>query len=119
VEPAGVVAARRRAAVLLVEPDDLLADLVASVLREDGFRVAVAAGLAAAESSARGAGILLLASSAAQRDRVRALRLTARFPRVLLLGEPLPGFGGADDALAKPFRPDQLVRVVAELGERG
>ena len=112
---AGAVAASGRARVLLVERDQLLADLMASVLREEEFVVTVAEDMQSATEAASRASILLLDHGLAARFPDETAALTATVPRTLFLGGAVRDSTRREAVLSKPFRPDALIRAITEL----
>jgi DNA-binding response OmpR family regulator len=121
-------------AVLVVDDDTDIRDLIAWQLRAAGYHVVTAAdGEAALSAVAAGFVDLVLLDwklpTMTGIDVCRALRgspETASLPIVLLTGHAHPtdvtaGFdAGADDYLVKPFSPDELVtRVKSVLGRLG
>jgi len=106
---------RARRKVLLVEPDDLMADLIASVLTEEGYGVEVVRDLDAAFAHVEECEVMLLDSGVAIRSRARASELVAEMPRAAVLGESGGGLGLGLPVLAKPCGPDALVRAVGAL----
>ena len=106
--------------ILVVDDDGRLRDLLARYLADNGFRVTTAA--EAAEARARMASLTfdlivldVMMPGESGLDLTEALRRTNQVPILLLTarGEPedrIAGFErGADDYLAKPFEPRELV----------
>ncbi|MFL5561822.1 MAG: ATP-binding protein [Gemmatimonadaceae bacterium] len=127
--PAGVIASRSRATILLVEDEESVRALAMRILRREGYTVYVASNAAEAETvfASNGSEIALLVS-----DMVLpgtggidlAKRLRARRPalNVLLMSgysdRDVGAFQNETDRVAflqKPFTPDSLIGRVGEL----
>jgi DNA-binding response OmpR family regulator len=108
--------------VLLVEDAADLRELLGHVLGEDGYRVSLAGTVAAARSVLARGGVDLLVTDIVLPDG-RGIELgeeaTARgMPLLAITGHPdaMRGLDREGRAyLAKPFRPGQFLRRVAEL----
>ena len=100
-----------RGRVVLLEPDQLLADLVSSVLSEEGHRVQMAAGISEAAELTRACDVLLVDRDVADEGVEALASLIDGAPAAVILGNPAPGDSVAN--LAKPFRPTELLDAVA------
>ena len=120
------------ARLLLIDDDARLTAMVGDYLRANGYEVAVAGSLAAGRDRLRGASfdalvLDLMLPDGDGLDLTRELRADARLKRLPLLmltarGEPLDRVLGlelgADDYLAKPFEPRELLARVKALLRR-
>jgi two-component system, cell cycle sensor histidine kinase and response regulator CckA len=132
--PAGIVAARSRGTILLVEDEDAVRTLGMRILRREGYTVYVASNAAEAETlfASNGAEIALLISDLVLPgisgiDLAKRLRAKRPALNVLLMS----GYTDRDvgefqrempdvSFLQKPFTPDSLVgRVSTAFGETG
>ncbi|HXY98389.1 MAG TPA: response regulator transcription factor [Stellaceae bacterium] len=115
--------------LLVVDDDARLRELLRRYLTEQGFRVTVAGD--AAEARARLASIAfdlmvldVMMPGESGLDLTRSLRATSRVPILLLtaMAEPEDRINGlergADDYLAKPFEPRELVLRVRNILQR-
>ena len=123
--------ASRSDRILIVEDDESLRVTLADVLREEGYRVAVARDVSSAEALLEGAtfdvivldlmlpdgdGYGLCARLRERGNHARVLMLTAR----TLEDDLVRGFKvGADDYLKKPYRLRELLARVGALARRG
>ena len=120
------------ARLLLIDDDARLTAMVGDYLRANGYEVEVAGSLAAGRDRLRGASfdalvLDLMLPDGDGLDLTRELRADARLKRLPLLmltarGEPLDRVLGlelgADDYLAKPFEPRELLARVKALLRR-
>src|SRR6185295_17308129 len=106
--------------ILVVDDDSRLRDVLRRFLVQHGFTVTTAADAADADAKLAALsfdlGVLdVMMPGESGLDLLKRIRRTSRMPIVLLTarGEPsdrIAGLtGGADDYLAKPFEPDELV----------
>ncbi len=116
--------------ILVVDDDDRLRELLRRYLGECGFRVSTAASAAEARVALSGLDFDLLVldlmmPGESGLDLTKDLRRTQVFPILLLtaMGEPADRIAGlevgADDYLAKPFEPRELVLRIEAILRRG
>ncbi|MFD1696350.1 response regulator [Roseibium aestuarii] len=116
--------------ILLVDDDQRIRDLLGRVLMDEGFRVTSAANAAEARAFMEGLSFdllildimmpgetgLSLAEDLRQTSQVPIIMLTARSEA----GDRIAGLeAGADDYLAKPFEPRELMLRISAILRRG
>ena len=115
--------------VLVVDDDRRLRDLLARFLGENGYRVTAAA--SAAEARAKSGSVVfdaivldVMMPGETGFDYMRRLRVSSQIPILMLtaradVGDRLHGLElGADDYLAKPFEPRELVLRLGNILKR-
>ncbi|MBT4490481.1 MAG: response regulator, partial [Rhodospirillaceae bacterium] len=116
--------------ILVVDDDDRLRDLLQRYLGEYGFRVSTASSAAEARVALSGLDFDLLVldlmmPGESGLDLTKDIRQTKTLPILLLtaMGEPSDRIAGlevgADDYLAKPFEPRELVLRIEAILRRG
>jgi hypothetical protein len=101
--------------IALCMPDELLADLVASVLEEEGHRVERARRIREAVPLLGSSSVLFVDAEAEAEDPELFARVVRAAPATLILGGTRQAVPAGCIVLAKPVRPDDLLASLALL----
>jgi two-component system response regulator CpxR len=116
--------------ILLIDDDEVMADMLAEYLRPDGFVVHRAYTAKAGLERAAERGIVLIILDVMLPDRdgfsvLQAIRQQSRIPVIMLttrgsVGDKVSGLeAGADDYIPKPFTPIELLARIRTVLRRG